>query len=448
MELARKSEERLWLSTLLCAACAVSGGALSGCADEERAPRSGGPGAFIDPSITEEDASRADAGSPADAGDDSSDAAVVRPDAPTPVDPRSERVVISDSASNRVWVVDGKDGSEVAHFDLPKSAQIRSSSSGRYAFLASADDSAVRVLDVGFAPASTASARPELLAPTLLDVNVPGQGPASLLGSGPSFAASFAGEPLATFFSDTGLPGNLAATSIATGLAHDGLAFTLGNRRFVSVLSDASPAVSLHSVTDDDQLGEAIPDCTAPSEVAVLLDRAAVSCAEGVLLLTAKGTSFESLLVAYPVGSTARASKLQARPGKVDFVAAFGDDKLLHVHSDGTLEEVDSKKAVALRYLPGGAQLMVVNSDGELEFREALGLKLASNRTVDLDCGTPNSASALPAIALGLDSVYITCPGTGMLHAVTLDSAEPILYSYSLGMQPTQLAVFHFGKAL
>lgn len=368
---------------------------------------------------------------------------------------RRVRVVVNDGITGEISIFDAEENAWIASIEMDGPRELIASESGDFATLVSSSAEKVGFLRGGV---SVSPHEDHLhiykFPPTVHDLE--------LTGSRPNAVVSNA-RKIGIFFEDTGEAGILLEEEMvprgatpspiwySSGEKHEGLVIPMATGAFMTnpaTLNQMGGKAGLLMYAHEAERTEIATDCPSIQGAAGLGEKAAVACADGVLVvsLAPNGGGANAKKWAYPGGG--RAQTLQGHApsgfiaGNLDKGAVFwldvttGQTKLFEAKNEICGYALEPAKAESIGAL---------TVDGALHVFD---IETGTSKT--LTAVVPpfvcNSSENTPKLAMTPDRIYLTGPNSGEVIEVGL---EPLVIRqrHALGGVPSNIVVLGIDTA-
>lgn len=377
------------------------------------------------PDATQPDASDPDATQP-----DASAPDATQPDASVDHDEPPVRLLIADSKSPKLHVVDVEQGAVIASFDTAAPARVYTGTSGLYGYATQSSADVVHVVHSGITVEPHDDHFHYLKGqPKLLERTFPGDNPIHFVAHDPWVALFFDDEGIARLVEESSLAGAPRVLSINSGAPHHGVAVPFHDHVLVTrpeLLAGQTRATPTGIAVYDDKgvaSGQVFEGCISVHGEASLDHTVAFGCKDGVLAVSHGASGFTSKLLANPTGTAAgtRVGTVVAHEQWPFFIGNFGAEAIARIDVQaGTI----TPKAVSGPYAQfifagSGEHLLVLTKDGVLRLLAPSTLNESASVPVLDPVGS--DAAYAPQIAVAGHWAYVTDPSHARVHVIDLE---------------------------
>ncbi len=369
------------------------------------------------------------------------------------------RLIVADSASPSVRVIDLDDASVFDSMSLASTARVYGNSSGRYAYAVQADGDRVTIFDSGILFTShedhyhiTKSA------PSVLTTHLDGDRPIHFVIHGEEDMPN--SWYAATFNDGSGILQIVQERSLSTatpfvievnsGAPHHGVGLVA---RGHVILSNPAPegslpnGVTLRELATPDEVEETIALCPGLHGEASNHHGVAFACADGILRLEAHEDHFHSMKLDYPEGNSGdvRSGTLRTAHDIEFFVGDWeGGLVLIHPESEPHFMPIAiASPVLAFEIDAHGESLIVLTADGHLHrlnpmTGEALEASISVMGAFAIESG---HSQARPTFTLGAERAFVVDPRQTEVIEIHVDDWE-IERRIEVGGAPGSAAIF------
>lgn len=349
------------------------------------------------------------------------------------------RLVVADAKVGMIRVIDLEKGEVVGSFSAPGPANVYSAGNGMYAFAVHRMQNRVSVVYGGLRQEDHGGHMDLVVeAPYILQTFTTGPKPTHFSSHDGIIIIYNDGDGTVAVLDERSLGLGLRVREIATGAPDHGSPQAVGsvvlvgslNRGVVEVFSQGGRKITTFS------------GCPRTHGQAVLGNRSAFGCSDGVLLLERRGNGFVvSRKLPNPAGAPldARVGNLVSHAKYPFFIGNFGRGGRGLVRVDSQLS-VYPLPADPVRFgFDKDGQLVVLTADSSLHTIEAASGKVIKSLKVSEPITATGEGAVRPDLALGDGKAFVTLPDKGEVLEVELASLE-IKRRFNVGGTPGSLA--------
>ncbi|XWX02978.1 zinc ABC transporter substrate-binding protein [Aggregatilineales bacterium SYSU G02658] len=366
------------------------------------------------------------------------------------------RLIVSDFETGKLHVIDLRDNTVIATFEVGSPARVYASENGQYAFAIQQRGNMTNVVFSGVSMVPHDDHfHAEFGRPSMLGVDIPGSTPIHFVNHHGMVAIFNDGDGTASVFANDFLfDANAPLVTLATARAHHGVAVPMEDVVLISSpnMEDtrSSLPIGVDVMTLDGEIVQSFPECPGlHGEAAFDHDAVAFGCSDGVLILERDGEAFVSRKIANPTANPdLRTGTLYYMEGAQFLLGNYGRNALVRIDpAAGTSEVIldagqriwsfqyhgeDPSKAVALT-MDGNLHVIDIAS-GEIE---------GTVQVVDPFLAPASGRSApRPAFVTNGHMAYVSEPLPGDIRAVDLETMTVTDMRVFVGGKPFSMAVF------
>ncbi len=366
------------------------------------------------------------------------------------------RLIVSDFETGKLHVIDLRDNTVIATFDVNSPARVYASENGQYAF---AVQQRANMTNVVFSGVSMVPHddhfHAEFGPPSMLGVDIAGNTPIHFVAHHGMVAIFNDGDGTASVFpNDFLFDANAPMVTLATARAHHGVAVPLDDVVLISSpnMEDtrSSLPIGVDVMSMDGEILQSFPECPGlHGEAAFDHDAVAFGCTDGILIVEREGDVFVSRKIANPTANPdLRTGTLYYMEGAQFLLGNYGRNAIVRIDPvAGTSEVVldagqriwrfqyhgeDPSKAVALT-MDGNLHVIDIAS-GEIE---------GTVQVVDPFLAPASGRSAArPFFVTNGHMAYVSEPLPGDIRAVDLETMTVTDMRVFVGGKPFTMAVF------
>lgn len=367
----------------------------------------------------------------------------------TPLEGMQRRLLVAESESASLHVLDVEDGQNVGTVALagPVRAYMYAEESGRYAFLGPTNGP-LQTIDAGI---YVEDGRIVERAPALHSFEVPGENLVHVTYAEHTVAAWYDGTGEARLFDARQLVagGTPSVTTVASGMPHHGVAVSLGpDMALVTKPTEGEflpIGVSVRSMPSGDEITsfEGCPGLHGEAHAAGGV--VGFGCSDGMLVVEREGSTATSVKVPNPDGlpEGSRTGIVHGHESVPYLVAHFsGPDgnigPYVYEPGAGAFTRMDlpgsSPWSFGYAFSPEARELLALSEDGTLHVFDGQTRALRGS-VAGVTSGAAGEGFANPRIAAGAHFAYVSDPAAKTITEVRLDTRE-ITRTWTLNFAP------------
>ncbi len=353
------------------------------------------------------------------------------------------RLVLADEGGRQVLVLDPGKGEVTGRFTYPFPVRLYPLPDGEHVLVVAREAGRVSFLFSGLALEDHGDHKDlKEEPPYVLATLRTGPQPTHVFAHGAHLAVFHDGDGSVALFDLRRLGLDLGFTQVATGRPDHGAVALLGNLLLVGGLE--SGRVEAYTLRGNRvlELKEACPQLHGE---AVLGERAAFGCLDGVLLVERRGQGVVARKLLSPPGAPegVRVGTLTAHLRHPYFVGNFGEG-LVFIFPEGRMEPLPlTARPLRFAFDPEGEALYALTADGKLHRIDPKARRVTGSLQL---VEAWKQGEPRPDLALGHGKAYLTDPKRGEVVAVDLKAFQEEA-RFKLGGTPTWIVVLEvFGE--
>lgn len=424
-------------------ALGVVGLVLAACSSSERDTSSAAP-APAPPATTEKSAATGQA-----VADEDSDHEET-PQGAAEHDDAQPRLLVADTASGAVEILDLATGETVATLDLGAPASLAPSESGRFVYAGQYDHGAVKLLDAGSWVVDHGDHVHYYTSDPAVTASVGGPQPAHLVSHDDVGAFFFDGRGEVALIDEEALARGQVwlLPSLTTGKPHHGVAVPFAGHYAVTLPARNAEAGALPGgvqiMHDDGDVEARFANCPELHGEAGTDDAVVFACANGLLTVSGTEGAWEARKARYPKvgGGDGRAWTLTATSDGSAVYGVVGDRGILGYRPGAETIEAFELPATVFEIAVDeeSGLLLALTVDGQLHHVDPTsGESVVSEQVVqpfEIDFEQP-----LPALAVASSRAYVSDPAAGVVVEVALNDDLRVARTLDPDVTPGSIAV-------